>query len=50
MTFQEINLLFDILTGCYALLLILDKTRFKANIIVISLLLINAILGLLVYL
>ena len=48
MTFQEINLLFDILTGGYALLLIFDKTHFKANWFIIAMLSINALLGLLV--
>ena len=47
MTFQQINLIFDVLTGCYALLLIFDKTHFKANWLIISVLLVNALLDLL---
>jgi len=48
MTFQQLNLVFDILTGCSALLLIFDKTHFKAHWWIIAVLLINALLGLLV--
>ena len=47
MTFQQINLIFDILTGCVALLFIFDKAHLKANGFIISILLINALLGLL---
>jgi hypothetical protein len=46
MTFQDLNVLLNAITALYAVLLIADKKHFKANGLIISILLINAVLGL----
>ena len=46
MSLSDLNVLLNAITALYAVLLIADKKHFKVNWLIISILLINAVLGL----